>query len=881
MSTPNKGSRRPTTDTIHAPPDSPRHDDAASERRAHSDNSQVHTAKPPSTNLVLPRSPLIGRDHEVTIVQRLLLQEQVGLLTLTGPGGIGKTRLAMQVAATLLDHFVDGVYFVSLAPITDTALVISAIAQTLDVRDAGTRTLLESVQDFLRQRQLLLVLDNFEQVMGTAPLVAALLAECPRLKLLVTSRATLHLYGEQEFPVPPLALPDPESLTATGLDPAPSLAQVAAVALFVQRALAAKPDFVLTIANTMAVAEICIGLDGVPLAIELAAAKVKLFSPPALLARLHQRLTLLTGGPHDLPARQRTLRTEIAWSYDLLAADEQALFRRLAVFAGGFTLEAAQAVGNATGELRDDVLEGVAFLVDQNLMQHEQGLDSEPRFSMLETIREYGLERLVASSEVEVIRRQHAEFFVALSEAAEPTLLGPNRGLWLARLAVEHDNLRTALAWSQADVGRGEVGLRLVGALTWFWFFGNHVSEARGWFASHLKGTSVLRGFPGHGATAAQAKALWDAGLMAIIQSDYKLARTQLEESVAIGRQIADLRGLTVSLRELGLIALNQGDLAAAHRHCAESVALGREVGSQWDLALALHNLAHVVNAQGDLMAARTLFEDCQSLFKEVQDDWGLANALVGLGLVACRQGDYVTARTQFETALVLWQGQADKWSLADILRLLGEVVQRQGELEQASDLYVQCLVLNRDVGDKTRMAILLHHLGTVAQVRKQYDDAARLFAAAVAIRAVAPGTNPLTLTRPADYERDIAALRVMLGEEAFAVQWAAGEALTLEQAIEVALAGQALDAEGSKSAPLTVAFSPELLPPRTVPAGLSAREVEVLRLLAQGLTDAQIAKELVISRRTVNWHVASIYSKLEVNSRVAATRFAVEHHLV
>ncbi|RIK44547.1 MAG: hypothetical protein DCC55_01935 [Chloroflexi bacterium] len=862
---------RQAAPTTAAAPASPRGEGTKTTLPTPSGPGPEHSAH---NNLLLPRSPLIGRDHDLATVQRLLLQEQVGLLTLTGPGGIGKTRLALQVAANLLDHFIDGVYFVSLAPIRDATLVIPEIAQTLGVHEVSGQSLQESLQASLRDRQLLLALDNFEQVVTAAPLVGALLAGCPRLKVLVTSRATLHLYGEHEFPVPPLALPDLKRLAALGEERTPHLAQVAAVALFVQRAVAAKPDFALTTTNATAVAEICIGLDGLPLAIELAAARIKLFPPPALLARLQQRLTLLTHGPHDLPARQRTLRAEIAWSYDLLTANEQALFRRLAVFVGGFTLEAAQAVGNAAGDLGVDVLEGVASLTDKNLLRQVEGRDSEPRFGMLETIREYGLEQLEASGEAESIRRQHAAVFLALAEVTEPDLLGPRREQALARLEAELDNLRAALLWSQPlsapdDLNRANVGLRLAGALAWFWFFGNHVSEARSWFASILKGVSER--------TAARAKALWGAGLMAMVQSDYQLARTELEESVAIGQQIADKAGLAVSLRELGLVALFQGDLAAAHRHCTESVALGREASSRWDLALAIHNLAHVINTQGDQRTARVLFEECHSLFQEVQDSWGLANALGGLGLIAGQQGDYTTARVQLEAALALRRAHAEKWDIGVGLNLLGEVLQRQGELEQASNLYAECLALDREVGDKMRIALVLHHLGTVAQVRNRYDDAARLFAAAAALRAVASGATLDTLTNPADYERDIAAVRVRLGEETFAARWAEGQALTLEQAIEYALA--ASDAPQD-----TLSASDEnqvVLSPPTYPAGLTAREVEVLRLLVQGLTYAQIADKLVVSRRTINAHVSSIYSKLGVNSRAAATRFAADHHLM
>ena len=429
------GNRRPTVTTGHQPSDLPRHDTAAAARPAHSDSSQVRTTRRSCSNLLLPRSLLIGRDHEVTAVQQLLLQEEVGLLTLTGPGGIGKTRLAIQVAAYLIDHFVDGVYFVSLAPIRDTTLVIPEIAQTLGLREAGGRPLPESLQDYLQPRRLLLVLDNFEQVAAAAPLLATLLTRCRLLKLLVTSRSRLNLYGEYEFPVPPLALPGANHPAAGSMELVAGMARCAAIELFVQRAVAAKPDFALTAANAADVAEICTALDGLPLAIELASAKVKLFPPAALVLMLQQRLTLLTGGAHDLPERQRTLRDEIAWSYDLLAPPEQALFRHLAVFVGGFTLAAAQAVANAAGDLTVAVLDAVIALVDKHLLRHEQGPDGELRFGMFETIREYGLDQLAASGELKMLQQYHAAYYLALAEEGNRQLENGEQRTWLPRLA--------------------------------------------------------------------------------------------------------------------------------------------------------------------------------------------------------------------------------------------------------------------------------------------------------------------------------------------------------------------------------------------------------------------------------------------------------------
>jgi len=446
-------------------------------------------------NLPAQAALLVGREKEIEAVRGRLLRPDVRLLTLTGPGGTGKTRLALQVAAEVLDDFEHGVFFVALAPISDPGLVVPTMAQTLGLKETAGQPLIETLKDYLRDRALMLVLDNFEQVLAAASRVAELLAAGPQLKVLVTSRAVLRVYGEHEFPVPPLTLPDPQRLP-----PPERLTQYEAVRLFIERALAVKPDFAVTNDNAPAVAEICRRLDGLPLALELAAARIRLLPPQAMLARLERRLPLLTGGARDLPARQQTLRNAIAWGYDLLGPGEQTLFRRLAVFVGGCTLEAAEAVGGGAVE----VLDGIESLVGKSLLRQEEGVGGEPWFAMLETIREFALERLEESGEAEAIRRQHAAHYLELAEQAESALKGSQQMAWLEQLEREHDNLRAALRRS-VERGEAEYGLRLGGALGRFWWMHGYLIEGRAWL-------TALLALPGaSSSTAARALALFSA----------------------------------------------------------------------------------------------------------------------------------------------------------------------------------------------------------------------------------------------------------------------------------------------------------------------------------------------------------------------------------
>jgi predicted ATPase/DNA-binding NarL/FixJ family response regulator len=845
---------------------------AAGDQRVPGDAGSLRIVPASPNNLPLPRSPLIGREREVAAIQEFLLQEQIGLLTLTGPGGIGKTRLALQVAANLSDQFVDGVHFVPLAPISDPELVGATIAQALGVREIAGVSLQASLQETLREKQLLLVLDNFEQITAAAPLVGALLAACRGLKVLVTSRAALHLYGEQEFPVPSLALPEPQRVAALAKDPAAGQAEFAALELFSQRARAVKPDFALTSANVVDVAKVCIGLDGLPLAIELAAARLKLFAPSALLERLQERLALLTGGPHDLPERQRTLRDEIAWSYHLLAPGEQRLFRRLAVFVGGFTLESAHAVSNAGRDLGVDFLEAMTTLLDQQLVRYLDLPDGESRFGMLETIRAYGLESLAASGEEEAIRQRHADCFLALAEAFEPEIAGDKRESAQVRLDAERDNFRAALNWSQTapdpdDTSRAELGLRLASTLIWFPFSGSHFTEIRGWLVALLRRSTAQ--------TAIRAKAFWAAGTLAITQGDYPDARTELEESVALWRILDEASGLAAALRELGLVACGQRRLAEAQQYGEESVALYRTLDDPRGLAMALDNLGSILGVQGDLLAARVLFEEELAVYR-LSASADFSAVYVSLGWVAGLQGDDAAALAYLEQALAISRRFVITWTAVETLNLMGEVFERQGKLDQAGEHYAEGLALAYEMGDKAATAYILRHLGTLAYVQDQVERAARLFAAADAMRTV-PGEYALhTRANRTEHERAVAAVRARLGEKRFAACQAEGQAKGLEQAIAYALASpQVNGAAPSAGTNNRVAPSPPI-----DTAGLTAREVEVLRLMTLGLTYAQIADRLVISRRTVNAHVTSIFSKLGVTSRAAATRFALDHNL-
>jgi predicted ATPase/class 3 adenylate cyclase/DNA-binding XRE family transcriptional regulator len=627
------------------------------------------------TNLPLQPTALIGREHEVAQVCALLRGNDARLLTLTGPGGTGKTRLALQVAAEFLDSFADGVYFVALAPIRDPALVIETIAATLGVKEGGDQPLPTLLKRHVRDKQLLLVLDNFEQVNDAAPLVAELLETAPRLKALVTSRACLQIYGECEFPVPPLALPDPRRLP-----PLERLTQYEAVRLFMERARAVKPDFAISDENAPAVAEICVRLDGLPLAIELAAVRIKVLTPQALLARLTRRLHVLTGGARNLPARQQTLRDAIAWSHELLPEAEQALFARLAVFVGGCTLEALEAVSNVDADVAADPLDTIQALVNNSLVRQEVRGNAEPRLHMLETIREYALEQLVVRGEEAALRTRHASYYLNLAQAAQPRLDTDQQEAWLDRLEAEHDNLRAALTWA-LERGETELAVRLSTALWRFWEMRGYFTEGRRWLSTVLDQIDEMD-------AALQAAAYTGAGTMAYHQREHAQAIQWHQHALDLYRSLDDKHGIAFALNNLGVQWLEQGDFAPAMQHLTESLALTQQLGQTRTSAYTRHNMAEMARWQADYVQAAELYAESLAVFRTLGDHWAACYSLVGLGKVVGYQGDDAQATRFCLEAMSLCQEQDHRELLTECLEGLAHSAARHGQGARAARLF-------------------------------------------------------------------------------------------------------------------------------------------------------------------------------------------------
>jgi predicted ATPase/DNA-binding CsgD family transcriptional regulator len=767
----------------------------------------------PPHNLPSELSSFVGREKELPEVRRLL--ENNRLLTLTGSGGCGKSRLALATASELVERFEDGVWMVELASLAELSLVPQAVAFNLGVRERPGRSLTEALSDYLRTRNLLLILDNCEHLVeACAELAEALLHSCPGLRVLATSREALGITGEISWPVPSLSLPDLRRLTDLE-----SLPRYESARLFIERTAAVRPNFTLTEQNAPAVAQVCYRLDGIPLAIELAAARTKMFSVEEISARLGDSFRLLAAGSRTALPRQRTLRATMDWSHELLGQRERVVFRRLSVFAGGFTLEAAESICAGEELQRDEVLELLSRLVDKSLMVAQER-DGAVRYRLLETIRQYGKERLEEAGEVAHVRQQHAGYYLAVAEEAEPELKGDRQVTWLEWLETEHDNLRAAMVWL---LGRGESELaaRLGWALWLFWGIRTHLAEGR---------RSMERALSARGSVAmtvsARAKALFVAGMMANYQGDHVSAEPLVQESLRLFKELEDNVGKAYALSNAGYVALGRGRYQQAIAVIEEAAHLFLEEGEKWGAAIELGFLAVAWRNQGDHERARRLAERGLAISREIGERQAITSALYTLAILA----------------------------------------QTGGNDERAKNLFEEGLRLSAELGNEADVAHCLEGLASMYGAEGKIARAARLWGAEEALLEKLEDTVYSYVPDRVLHRRQVAAARSRVDEAAWTAAWTEGRVMSLEQAVEYAL----------EQEPVSDPAVPE-----PYLAGLSAREVDVVRLVATGLTNAEVAEKLFLSSRTVDWHMGSIYRKLAVHSRVEATRFAAEHGLL
>ena len=743
-----------------------------SDGRVEAGSQGTPRAKKPHHNLPVQVTPFIGRTAQIAFLRELILDPKVRLVTLIGPGGTGKTRLSLQVAQELLDYFPQGVFFVPLADDTESTQFVSRVAQNLEVREGG-RPLLENVKDYLRDKRLLLVLDNFEQLMSAAPLIGEMLATAPQLKILTNSRVALKLHGEREFPVPPLNLPQSGEATVE------EIGEDEAVILFVDRARASKPNFILTNENASAVAEICRRLDGLPLALELAAARIKLLSPQAILTRLDDRLKLLTGGARDLPSRHQTLRNTLEWSYSLLNEEEKTLYARLGVFVGGFTLEAAEAVCNPDGQL--DILEGLTSLVNNSLVRQEEMADGEPRFAMLETIRAYALERLAASSEMESLREHHARYFgnLVLSESWSK-LTSSNALQWLNWLEREHDNIRATLAWCLSTSGGIKLAAGMVvSGLEWYWYRRGYFMEGRMW-CERLLASPFLKV-----ASLEQGMILVTSSAMALWQGKPETALAESLEALALGQRHEDELVVTMADLQTAVIYINMGLDRNAQPLLVEAQAYFKEQNHAFFFAVTNIHLGNVELGLGNLERARALHEEALTVARTIGDNWLLSFALNNLGEVARTQGQHDLARTYYEESEALLKDTGDRGDMARFVHTLGYIAQHEGDYARAEHQFRKSLTMFRQLGNRRGMAECMAGLAGLKARQGQAEWGAIMLSAAESVLKSTGGA-----WWPADrveVEANLEIIRSALGDAEWTAAQKKGQAMTLEQALSFA----------------------------------------------------------------------------------------------
>lgn len=807
-------------------------------------------------NLPMQLTSLLGREPENAVLGQLLRSSEVRLVTITGPGGVGKTSLALQVAHDLQGIFTDGVFFISLAAISDPTLVIPTIAQSLGVIESPSRLLLDSLKEFLRERQVLLLLDNFEQIISAAPLLSELLSACAGLRILATSREALRLRGEHEFPLSPLALPDHSS--------SKMLMRYPGIALFVQRAQAIQPDFQLVHENAPAISEICTRLDGLPLAIELAAARIKLLPPQAMLVRLQESsLGLLTSGAHDLPIRQQTLRSAIQWSYDLLNANEQRTFRSLSVFYGGCTLQAA-----LTAIERPTSLDLLDSLVNKSLLRQTE-TDDAPRLTMLETIREFGLDELTRTQELEAAQYAHANYYLSFAEEAESHLTGADQKVWLQRLNREQDNLRAALRWA-IEHHTGELAQRMAGALQPFWLTRGYWSEGRRWLEESLAMDSGDLLVP-----AVRAKTLYGAGILTRFQGDFVRARMLLEASLTLYRALADQTGVLVALVELSRITAFQDDQTAKKAFLAEAASLLETLPDTVVKAYAYSELAtSMVGFSTSAIhfppEAAPYMAESVRISRALNNPTGLALALVRQASGSLFTGDFALMVPQLDEAERLALELGDERILSRLagMRALFDV--QEGDFAAARRRLEDSLQRGANRGDH-QATFVLQMLAAVLHGQGLDVWSARVLGLAEVLTRThqTPGEEMVAafITRFSGIGDTRAEVHAKLGDEAFDREIAAGKRLKLDDLRTIPRPPESAPIQSTSSSASSIF--------------LTAREIEVLRLLAQDLSNPQIAEKLVVSRRTVDAHLRSIYDKLGVKSRDAAIHVAREQELL
>jgi predicted ATPase len=717
---------------------------------------------------------LLGREGEAAAIEKLIGQDHVRILTLLGPGGVGKTRLAVQVARELAHDYADGVAFVPLAPLREPSLVAVTIAQATSAPDSGDDTTVERLIKMLRPRHMLLVLDNFEHLLEAAPIVSDLLTQCPGLDVLATSRSPLRINGERIFAVPTLPVPA-ENQVATPED----ALEFPSVALFVERAQAARHDFRLTGEILESVLAISRRLDGLPLALELAGAWVSVLPPAALLVRLRQHVHVLTGGPRDAPARHRALTDAIAWSHDLLAPEHQQLFRRLSVFAGGWTLAAAEHLGVGP-DATTSVLDGLTALVSQSLVHVKTDLAGEPRFGFLETIRAHARGRLERNGEGHEAGARHAEIFVKLAEEAEWHLTGPERTSWLQRLDTELDNCRAALAWSLADRGDPELGQRLVGSLSWFWYFRGRLNEGRAW-------AEALTLRSAHTPAESRARALFALGGMALMQGDTSNARSALEKSVCLFRNSRDKRRLALAVGFLGMAAHTMGASGAAFELHQEAIELAVAGGNRWLQALALTSQGAASKRLGDLDTAESLYQSSLSLFRELEDAWGYSIALRGIAGLMFDKGEHGCSRALYERSVPMFRRAGDTRGLAQTLLGLGRSALHDGAAQSAREAFAESLARWKEIDITGGVIRAIVGLAGVANAVADPERAVMLYAAADTL-APHHGVS-LSASDASHRARSLATICQKLGLSRFEAVWFSGCSLTLDEAVASALA--------------------------------------------------------------------------------------------